>query len=83
MLSALNARKVPVEELMKEGRNDLIGFDKKCLIKPRRMSSEKQSEKSGNKSGFKPSGKSAGKLASKTGNKPAKKKTIRNVHKKK
>ena len=45
------------EALMKAGRQDLIGFDKKCLIKPRKS--------------FKKS-------------KPvAKKKTIRNVHKKK
>ena len=30
------------EALMKEGRQDLIGFDKKCLIKPRRYGSGKQ-----------------------------------------
>ena len=29
------------EALMKEGRSDLIGFDKKCLIKPRRFAAEK------------------------------------------
>ncbi len=47
------------EALLKEGRNDLIGFDKKCLIRPRRFKSQVQN------------------TASK------KKKTIRQVHKKK
>ncbi len=47
------------EALLKEGRNDLIGFDKKCLIRPRRFRSQVQN------------------TASK------KKKTIRQVHKKK
>ena len=37
------------EALMKEGRQDLIGFDKKCLIKPRRMSTEKLA---GGKTGY-------------------------------
>lgn len=50
------------EALMKAGREDLIGFDKKCLIRP--------------KKGEKPFGK-------KKPLKPVKKKTIRNVHKKK
>lgn len=53
------------EALMKAGRQDLIGFDKKCLIKPRRS--------------FNPNNKNNSKKS-----KPvAKKKTIRNVHKKK
>ncbi len=88
------------EALMKEGRQDLIGFDKKCLIKPRRMSPEKiasgkagygkkpgagnKDASYGNKSA---SGKSKGNSGSKNNsgkNEPAKKKkTIRNVHKKK
>lgn len=54
------------EALIKAGREDLIGFDKKCLIRPRKSGS----------SGF----------ADKPKNKPVhttKKKTIRNVHKKK
>lgn len=66
------------EALTKAGRTDLIGFDKKCLIRP--------------KSGFKP-GYSQGKTGKDNGNgkraeSPAggqrdrKKKTIRNVHKK-
>ena len=66
------------EALTKAGRTDLIGFDKKCLIRP--------------KSGFKP-GFSQGKTGKDNGNgkrteNPAggqrdrKKKTIRNVHKK-
>ncbi|MBE5994504.1 MAG: YgiQ family radical SAM protein [Paenibacillaceae bacterium] len=66
------------EALTKAGRTDLIGFDKKCLIRP--------------KSGFKP-GFSQGKMGKDNGNgkrtegpaggqKDRKKKTIRNVHKK-
>ena len=49
------------EALVKAGRTDLIGFDKKCLIKP------KKGEKTDNKPSVK----------------IKKKKTIRNVHKKK
>lgn len=67
-----------VEALTKAGRTDLIGFDKKCLIRPR----------SGSKTGFSngktgkdyDSGKSAD--ASFGNQKNRKKKTIRNVHKK-
>lgn len=66
------------EALTKAGRTDLIGFDKKCLIRP--------------KSGFKP-GFSQGKTGKDNGNgkrtecpaggqRDRKKKTIRNVHKK-
>jgi len=33
------------EALQKCGRTDLIGFDQKCLIKPRKMSKEKNEEK--------------------------------------
>ncbi len=36
------------EALLKEGRNDLIGFDKNCLIRPRKNSSEKLNKKSTN-----------------------------------
>ena len=50
------------EALEKAGRKDLIGFDKNCLIRPK---------KGGPQSG------------KKTVEKPVKKKTIRNVHKKK
>jgi radical SAM superfamily enzyme YgiQ (UPF0313 family) len=78
------------EALMKEGRQDLIGFDKKCLIKPRRMSPDKltngktdyrKSATSKKASGdLKSSGK---KINSGKNNNTTKKKTIRNVHKKK
>ncbi|MBQ4068931.1 MAG: YgiQ family radical SAM protein [Lachnospiraceae bacterium] len=56
------------EALTKAGRTDLIGFDKKCLIRPRKMA-DKNSIK------FKPK--------QNQNKKPPKKKTIRNVHKKK
>lgn len=81
------------EALMKAGRQDLIGFEKHCLIKPRKFSGG-QNSANGKNSGKNsaqgknstPGKKSVGKSAS-TG-KPqkadkAKKKTIRNVHKKK
>ena len=58
------------EALKLAGRLDLIGYDKKCLIRPRR------GQKPG--TGYQPSkNKPEGK------NRPKKKKTIRNVHKKK
>lgn len=65
-------------ELVKEalhiaGREDLIGFDKKCLIRPRGNPSEKASAGQ-NRENVRKSGKADGKR---------KKKTIRNVHKKK
>ena len=55
------------EALKKAGREDLIGFDKKCLIRPRKgevLSDKKAYGRNGSQ-------------------KPQKKKTIRNVHKKK
>jgi len=58
------------EALQKAGREDLIGFDKKCLIKPRKTSSSYL-------------GKSKKISVQSSGKKPVKKKTIRNVHKKK
>ena len=56
-----------VEALTKAGRTDLIGFDKKCLVRPRRM------------------GTASGKRQNASGGHgtPTKKKTIRNVHRKK
>ena len=54
------------EALTKAGRTDLIGFDRKCLIRPRKGIQADDSKRS------------AG-----TAVKPRKKKTIRNVHKKK
>ena len=57
------------EALITAGREDLIGFDKKCLIRPRKMSRETGSQTKAKKS---------------TTQKPiGKKKTIRNVHAKK
>ncbi|MDE6318249.1 MAG: YgiQ family radical SAM protein [Lachnospiraceae bacterium] len=76
------------EALLKGGREDLIGFDKKCLIRPRKMKYE--SEHVGEKKNT--TGKSGErrhvkvdmreKVRQKQTDKP-KKKTIRNVHKKK
>ncbi|MBQ7945054.1 MAG: YgiQ family radical SAM protein [Lachnospiraceae bacterium] len=84
------------EALVTAGREDLIGFDKKCLIKPRKLASQNAAEgykgkKAGDKSASK-SGKSAKQTMNKGGKntamnktteKPKKKKTIRNTHKKK
>ena len=65
-----------MEALLKAGREDLIGFDKKCLIRPR--------QKSGYGTGKPYVKKANDKFNGKKGNeKPRKKKTIRNVHKKK
>ncbi|MCM1257196.1 MAG: YgiQ family radical SAM protein [Roseburia sp.] len=62
------------EALLKAGREDLIGFDKKCLIRPRK-----------GESGFSGSYRGSGSPANpkKSAEKQKKKKTIRNVHKKK
>ncbi len=66
------------EALELAGRTDLIGFEPKCLIRPRKLSQEKmqagkmQGRKTGRSNGTKP-----------TDKKPAKGKAIRNVHKKK
>ena len=56
------------EALHKAGRTDLIGFDKKCLIRPRNIRSSSSTQKS---------------TSAKKQQKPQQKKTIRNVHKKK
>ena len=92
------------EALIKAGRTDLIGFDKKCLIRPRETSLGRRMESllgNGARGGKQAAGGTGKKMA---GNgeacvsecrqacrepeesetpKPAKKKTIRNVHKKK
>ena len=86
------------EALIKGGRTDLIGFDKKCLIRPREMSWAPNGSRQGQKSGgaspvgkkaagngaaaFRNAGKPVGAGKSEA-SRPAKKKTIRNVHKKK
>lgn len=67
------------EALTKAGRWDLIGFDKKCLIRPRQNNT--RGGKSNSNQGKKRSSYSKnneGRVA-----KPVKKKTIRNIHKKK
>lgn len=56
-----------LEALKAAGREDLIGFDKKCLIRPRKLANEKREQTV-------PKGKRDIK-------KPIKKKTIRNTHK--
>ena len=75
------------EALTKAGRQDLIGFEKHCLIKPRKFGGEKAGawNKSGSKSGSKSNAGKGGfnnSKSAKSDNKP-KKKTIRNVHNKK
>ena len=62
------------EALIKAGREDLIGFDKNCLIRPAR---------GGNFYGKPKTKTSTGEARNKEKAKPVKKKTIRNVHKKK
>ena len=65
------------EALTKAHREDLIGFDAKCLIRPRRFganTSKDDRQKNSNVKQFK------GRVQK---DKPQKKKTIRNVHKKK
>lgn len=59
------------EALIKAGRDDLIGFDKKCLIRPRNIGKQN------------PSGNTYKPASATKKSKPTKKSTIRNVHKKK
>lgn len=63
------------EALNAAGRTDLIGFDKKCLIRPRKLSYERKQDNASQNKG-KSGRKAQGKQQTKT-------KTIRNVHKKK
>lgn len=88
-------RELVLEALQKANRMDLLGFDKKCLIRPERGQggwnqgmSDSGKAKAGKLNGEKnKNGRSIGKLAGTDGRKTAehtkKKKTIRNVHKKK
>ena len=71
------------EALTKAGRTDLIGYDKHCLIRPSYKDRDKYgSPAMGGKGGRK--GKAAKAYGSaKEQQRPYKKKTIRNVHKKK
>jgi len=83
------------EALKKGGREDLIGFDKRCLIRPRNTgygrpgtqggySGGANSAKGGKSGGYTPAAKPWQKDAkNEKKSAPAKKKTIRNVHKKK
>lgn len=68
------------EALKLAHREDLIGFDSHCLIRPRQMGQKKMENKMGQRTsnaGGRPKGRKEGK-----GTAP-KKKTIRNIHKKK
>ena len=66
------------EALLKAGREDLIGFDKKCLIRPRNQAGFVSYTKEGIKDNSKKNGNQNNQQK-----KTASKKTIRNVHKKK
>ena len=67
------------EALKLAGREDLIGFDRKCLIRPRKMAKEppKQHGRE-NKQGT-----HVHTIQKKAAQKPKKKRTIRNIHKQK
>jgi radical SAM superfamily enzyme YgiQ (UPF0313 family) len=69
------------EALVSEGRYDLIGFGKECLIKPRKMGGSKQ-DGARNVSG-RTSGGRQGDTGKADNRKSAKKSTIRNKHKSK
>ena len=68
------------EALIKAGREDLIGFDKHCLIRPRKMSMD--SKQGAGRTGFAKGAMVSGTRRMDTA-KPKKRKAIRNVHKKK
>ena len=72
------------ESLVKAGREDLIGYDKKCLIRPRRDGKEFLKDTAKNGIQAKKTAQKTKQARNTTGaNKPPKKKTIRNVHHKK
>lgn len=82
------------EALTKAGRTDLIGYDKKCLIRPRkeagesagnsrRKNQEKNREGNQEKNQGRNQGKNSGKNTTNNQSRERKKKTIRNIHKKK
>ena len=78
-----------VEALTKAGRTDLIGFDKKCLVHPRNIGYNKQGGgdhsygKNSNGKGKFAGGSKQGGSRNGASSGSGKKKTIRNVHKKK
>ena len=76
------------EALQKAGREDLIGFDRKCLIKPRRINGVPQGMRQESlKQGKRKTGQENKQPEDRRGGRDAaqhkKKRTIRNVHKKK
>ena len=74
------------EALVKGWREDLIGFDKKCLIKPRKMGNQSKTQKpdSGKRQKNNKKGQSiSANLKNHNTKNTGRKKTIRNVHKKK
>ena len=74
------------EALKAAGRTDLIGFDKKCLIRPRQTGQYGYQNYNKKRADGKPERKADGRAgkghAGKSADKPARKKNIRNVHKK-
>ena len=74
------------EALKAAGRTDLIGFDKKCLIRPRQTGQYGYQNYNKKRADGKPERKADGRAgrghAGKSADKPARQKTIRNVHKK-
>lgn len=74
------------EALKAAGRTDLIGFDKKCLIRPRQTGQYGYQNYNKKRADGKPERKADGRIgrgpAGKSADQPARKKTIRNVHKK-
>lgn len=75
------------EALHKAGRTDLIGFDKKCLIRPRNIQSSSSTQKGPSakkqQTGKMSKAQTSQKQQKSQKQKPQQKKTIRNVHKKK
>ena len=75
------------EALHKSGRTDLIGFDKKCLIRPRNIQSSSSTQKGASakkqQTGKMSKAQTSQKQQKSQKQKPQQKKTIRNVHKKK
>jgi len=71
------------EALKKAGREDLIGFDKKCLIRPRNMGYGAGKSQAGGQNKNLPQKPWSKDTKAEKKAAPAKKKTIRNVHKSK
>ena len=69
------------EALHKAGRTDLIGFGPKCLIRPRKFADQKKNEREKNSS--QKTARSSRRTAAHGESRTEKKKSIRNVHRKK